>query len=49
MVEERSEHNKSCQRTELAFYRPMIYWAPKVLMRANPLRGQAGGGGALKI
>jgi hypothetical protein len=35
----------------VAIYGPMIYMAPyvKVLMRADPLRGQVGGGWALKI
>jgi hypothetical protein len=36
---------------ELAIYGPMIYTAPyvMVLMRADPLRGQVGGGWALEI
>jgi hypothetical protein len=35
----------------LAIYAPMIYTAPCVmfLMRADPLRGQVGGGWALEI
>jgi hypothetical protein len=37
--------------TVLAIYAPMIYTAPYVmfLMRADPLRGQVGGGWVLEI
>ncbi len=36
---------------ELAIYAPMVYTAPYImfLMRADPLRGQVGGGWALEI
>jgi hypothetical protein len=39
------------QHGVLAIYAPMIYTAPYVmfLMRADPLRGQVGGGWALEI
>jgi hypothetical protein len=38
-------------RTILAIYAPMIYTAPCIMfwMRADPLRGQVEGGGALEI
>jgi hypothetical protein len=37
--------------SKIAIYAPMIYTAPCVmfLMRADPLRGQVGGGWALEI
>jgi hypothetical protein len=43
--------SKEVHRYIIAIYGPMIYMAPyvMVLMRADPLRGQVGGGWALEI
>jgi len=46
-----SKENAPILQDVVAIYRPMIYMAPDVmlLMRANPLRGQVGGGWTLEI
>jgi hypothetical protein len=43
--------DRLCEHTILVINGPMIYTAPYImlLMRANPLPGQAGGGGGLEI
>ncbi len=45
------EENELTDVNIIAIYGPMIYTVPHVmlLMRANPLQGQVGGGWALKI